>query len=64
MAWWDWHVQDKEDNNMATTTISFFSSFNKIKSSWFGNPFPHLKKPTTLVPLPMWHLLEEYLFID
>lgn len=49
---------------MATTTISFFSSFNKIKSSWFGNPFPHLKKPTTLVPLPMWHLLEEYLFID
>jgi len=25
MAWWDWFVQDKEDNNIATTPISFFS---------------------------------------
>jgi hypothetical protein len=30
------NVQDREDNNIATTPISFFSSFNKIKSSWLA----------------------------
>jgi hypothetical protein len=34
MVWLD--EQDKEDNNIANTPISFFSSFNKMKSSWLA----------------------------